>query len=37
MIKHVESWDEQWAEPKTKLERVAPLFALALAVLIAWL
>jgi hypothetical protein len=36
-MKQNESWDELWSEPRSALERAAPLFALGLALLIAWL
>lgn len=36
-MKHVESWDQLCSEPNTPLERAAPLLALGLALLLAWL
>jgi hypothetical protein len=36
-MKNSESWDDEWFEPRSSLERAAPLLALGLALLIAWL
>jgi hypothetical protein len=29
-------WDSQWSTPSTRIEQLAPLFALALALLVSW-
>lgn len=34
-MRRIEEWNELWSEPKTRVDRAAPLLALALAVLIA--
>jgi O-succinylbenzoate synthase len=36
-MKQIDSWDEQWSEPSTPLERAAPFVAFGLALLLAWL
>lgn len=38
MNKRIDEWDELWSvEPVSKAERLAPLIALGVALLIAWL
>lgn len=36
-MKNIESWDDEWFQPQSSLERAAPLLALAFALLVAWL
>lgn len=37
MSKHRQDWEQQWSLPVSKLEQLAPLVALGLAVVFAWL
>lgn len=36
-MKRIDGWEELCEEPKTRVERYAPLFALGLALLITWM
>jgi hypothetical protein len=36
-MKHIDEWNQVWSEPSTRLERFAPLVAVGIAVVIAWL
>jgi hypothetical protein len=36
-MKELESWEDDWFEPHTPLERAAPWLALVAALFIAWL
>lgn len=35
-MRRIEEWNELWAEPKTRIERVAPFLALGLAALLSF-
>jgi hypothetical protein len=37
MEKHRQDWEQLWSLPVSKLEQLAPLVALGLAVMFAWL
>ncbi len=36
-MKNIESWDEEWFEAQSPLERAAPILALGVALLLAWI
>jgi|GEM_PF-4099097 len=36
-MKPMETWDDDWFQPHTPLERAAPWLALGVAILLAWM
>jgi hypothetical protein len=37
IMKQMDSWDDDWFQPHGRLERAAPLLAIGVALLLAWL